>query len=94
MGNRNALGRPRANKRMTPTATPGLLQLPDAAHGNTFRKSSRPVFHVLKALASSAAATFNPGMQRTREDFRHFTVLAQPDATGLLLPRSLHSFIS
>src|SRR6266478_3683470 len=94
MGNRNALGRPRANKPMTPTATPGLLHLPDAAYANTFRKASRLVFQVLKVLASSTAATFNPGMQRTREDLRNFTAFAQPGATGFLLPRSLHSFIS
>ena len=47
-GNRNALGLLRANKPGTQTAIPGLLHVPDADHGNTFRKGSRSAFNVPK----------------------------------------------
>src|SRR5437867_3048860 len=89
--NRNALRLPRVNKLVTPTATPGLLHLPDAARENTFRKASRLVVDVPKVLASSTAATFNPGMQRTRESLFNFTIFAYRDVLGFLPPRSLHS---
>ena len=46
----------------------------DAPYENTFRKASRLVFHLPEVLASSTAATFNPGMQRTRESLCNFTI--------------------
>ena len=82
---------PRANQPMTPRANHRSLRMPDAPYGNTFRKASRLVVDVPKVLASSTAATFNPGMQRTRESLFNFTIFAYPDVLAFLLPRSLHS---
>src|SRR6266852_3122855 len=71
-GNRNALVLPCPNKRMTPRMTRRSRRMPDADRGNTFRKASRLVLVLSEVLASSTAATFNLGMQRTRESLLKF----------------------
>jgi hypothetical protein len=60
---------PPPNKQTRPRATSAFLPMLHPAQANTFRKPSSLVFHLPEVRASSTAATFNRGMQRTREDF-------------------------